>query len=255
MVLFSKIIDKIKSFFSFIKKYIEIKINKDKIKEDGINLIKKKTGIDLKEDKKEIEPEETYTAPVSEVSNTPTTKYDKRHTIIEDIDCSLYKGIVSYGNDKAEKTLLIVDDLDFVYKLYQSDFNVIKREFNVDILQDFSIKFATGNKSGFIALNEINLDSNIEFALLDITLGSITKNTKGEYIELDGVDIALYLLNKNPKAKLLFISGHTLNRMNPKMNYYYKKFEEKTGLKIDDYYLYKNSDRFLPIYKKLYKDG
>ena len=240
------ILDKIKSFFNFIKRYLHI----EKIKEDSLDTIKNKTGIDLKPKPKVEEKFEEYTP--HEEMEEEKTEYDKRACIINHVDCTLYKDIKTYGNKDSDKSILIVDDLDFVYKLYHTDFNMIKREFNKDILSDFSIKFATGNKSGFIALNEIDNNPNIKFALLDITLGSITKNKKGEYIELDGIDIALYLLDKIPDVKFLFISGHTLNRMNPKMNYYYKKFEEKTGLKIDKFYLYKNTDRFQAIHKLIY---
>lgn len=256
MLFFSNILDKLKSFVAFIKKYVTVKVDKEKIKEDGIELIKDKTGIDLNSKKETINAnvtsENKYTP--SNVS-TPKTEYDSRTDIMGYIDFTKYKCIKSYGNSKAEESILIVDDLDFVYKLYQSDFNMIKREIGFDILANYSVKFATGTKSGFVAINEINNNPTINYAFLDITLGSITKNSKGDYIELDGIDVGLYLLDKNPKAKIMFVSGHTLNRMNPKMSYFYKKFEEKTGLKIDDYYLYKNSDRYLTMYNQFFKDS
>ena len=146
-----------------------------------------------------------------------------------------------------------MDDLEYILKLYQSDFRTIKREYGIDVENEYCIKFSTGTKCGFDAISEINKNDNIVFAILDITLGSITKNSKGEYIELDGVDIAIHLLKKNHNLDFLFVSGHTMNRLNPNMVKYYKKFEDKTGLNIENYYLYKNSDRYKVFYNRLFK--
>lgn len=257
MIFWTNLLDKLKSVWNFLKQYITITIDKDKLKEDGLELIKKKTGISLKKKDPDKTKAENYTQ--DEISDDKQTisdnisNLDKRDLEVNSIDYSKYKGIQVSGNT-SNPTILIVDDLDFIIKLYKSDFNSIKRDFNKDIDNDYCIKFATGPDCGFIAINEINNNDNIKFALLDITLGSVAKNSAGEFIELDGVDIAIHLLKQNPHLDFLFVSGHTMNRLNPNMNKYYKKFEDKTGLNIENYYLYKNSDRYKVIYERLYKE-
>ena len=78
----------------------------------------------------------------------------------------------------------------------------------------------------------------------------------GSKIEIDGVDIALYILDKYPATKVLFLSAHSLNMKNPLMKYYYNKFISNTNLNIEDFYVNKASrDKIDKIMKVLYNDG
>ena len=152
-------------------------------------------------------------------------------------------------------TILILDDIPESITLYNSDFLRIGKRYNKNILEDLKIVYTIGRPAGYIAYKYIiEYPNTINYAILDITLGYIIKLEDGEYIELDGIDIAIYLLRHNTNIKFLFSTAHTLNRRNPTMEYYFKKFESETGLNIEDYYLNKNSDRAEKIYNMISGD-
>jgi len=146
-------------------------------------------------------------------------------------------------NPKGRKTFLFMDDIEESDYLFTVDFSNIKKDYGYDIYKELKIVKCYGNNAGFIADKYITNNPKIDYAVLDITLGSSIKLASGQYIEYDGVDIALKILENNPKAKILFCTAHTLNRRNPLMQDYINKFEENTNLVIDNFYLNKNDDR------------
>lgn len=161
-------------------------------------------------------------------------------------------------NETCGKTVLILDDIIESKLMYNTDFSKIKRKYKVDPNKDFRIVYANGSKAGYIAYRYV-MDTNnpIDIALLDITLGGIIKFDDGNYIEIDGVDIAIELYKRNPDIKFVFATSHTLNRGASDMLYYFDKFEEATGENLCRYYLDKNNndkenDRALQIKKLLY---
>ncbi|MGE3593804.1 MAG: hypothetical protein AB7G52_15100 [Arcobacter sp.] len=177
-----------------------------------------------------------------------------RDEIMESMDYSTYKDPVIINKDN-DKTLLILDDINVSMALYESDFNRIKRTYSKDIKNDFKVVNVIGTTAGFMAHKYIVVNNNkIDYAILDITLGYIVKLNNGEYLEFDGIDIAIDILKSNQGAKFLFSTAHTLNRRNPTMEYYFSKFETATGLNIEDYYLNKNTDRAEKIYHMLYEE-
>lgn len=141
------------------------------------------------------------------------------------------------------KTLLILDDIQASRLMYQTDFSKINRKTKLNVKDDFNIVFATGNRAGYIAYNYItNLKCPVDIALLDITLGGIIRFDDGEYVELDGVDIAIELRKRNENIKFVFSTSHGLNRGATDMKYYFDKFEAATGECMSRYYLDKNNN-------------
>lgn len=186
---------------------------------------------------------------VCELENGPSRP---RGVIIDSIDYDEYEEPEIINHD-GEKTLFILDDIPDSLTLYRIDFSNIKRRFKKNVDKDFKIVKCVGATAGFKAHKFINVEHNkIDYAILDITLGYIKKLNNGEYLEFDGVDIAIDILEDNPDAKILFSTAHTLNKRNPTMKYYFEKFENNTGKKIEDHYLHKNSERVTPIKGLLY---
>lgn len=161
-------------------------------------------------------------------------------------------------NPDSGKTLLILDDIVESKLMYNTDFSKIKRKYKLDVNNDFRIVYANGSKAGYIAYRYImDVNNPIDIALLDITLGGVIKFEDGNYIEIDGVDIAIELYKRNPDIKFVFATSHTLNRGASDMMYYFDKFEEATGENLCRHYLDKNNndkenERYSQIKKLLY---
>ncbi len=154
--------------------------------------------------------------------------------------------------DKNKPTILIMDDIPDTYALYQIDFNKIKIKYNEDVFTNFNVVKALGAEAGFIAYKYILSGKRLDYAILDITIGSIVKFDNGEFLDLDGVDIGIAVM-RHTNAKVLFSTAHTLNRKNMVMEYYITKFEEYCDEDITKFSISKNNDRVLPIHTLLYE--
>lgn len=152
-------------------------------------------------------------------------------------------------------TVLFLDDIVGTNILYESDMKKIKLRYNKDMKNDFNIMFCFGGTCAETLLEEfVRKDIRIDYAFLDITIKTIFKIDADTAMEVDGVDLALLLMKFSHNIKILFATGHTLNRYNNTMQEYINKFEFGTGNKILDHYLNKNAaDRVTPIYKLLYE--
>lgn len=179
-----------------------------------------------------------------------------RNIVIRDIDFNLYTEPEITGNLSSDKSLLILDDVELMRNLYSSDFRRVSRSFNKDVNKDFKLIYAIGQNCGYEAFKYIDICNNkVDYALLDITLGTVVKTKTGKHVEIDGVDIVMLLLEKNPDVKFKFVSAHTLNRYNHTMQYYFNKFERSTGLNISNHFIFKNDNRHNELYKLLYNDN
>ena len=185
------------------------------------------------------------------LSNNKDCENDKdcKDLRLDNIELSVFKSPTIYGN--GEKRLLLLDDVELVKNLYKTTFSRIQRNYGVDVINDFKIVSCIGKLAGYEAYKYI-LDNHIDIALLDITLGDIIRDKNNNPVEIDGVDIAIKLLEINPNIKFKFISSHTLNKRNYTMVYYFNKFEKKTNLNIKDHYIYKNGDFGTDVYNFLY---
>jgi hypothetical protein len=168
-----------------------------KIKDLAFSMFKKKTDTKVEEKKEEI-------------VDVPVTQ-DRAHYISRITYDGVKKPDIICGKDN-DKTLLILDDIEMAYNLYKIDFNRIKAKYDKEVCDKVKVINALGTRAGVIAYKYIAIDGNkIDYAILDLTLGYVIKLSKGDYIELDGVDIAIAILKGNPDAKFIFSTVHTLN--------------------------------------------
>lgn len=225
------------------------------VKDESINNINPRIYRDESTDDPEFEIKEDSHP---DIIQNEKYKFKERLKDIEDIDFEQFRMPSIRGNKESKKSILLLDDLPFVINLYENNFKKIKRNYNVDIFTDFKLIYATESDCGGKVLKYIYLDAlknKIDYAILDITLGYICRTKNKKPIEIDGIDIALILLNKNPDVQFKFISAHTLNKHNKTMQMYFDKFEKNTNLNIEDYYINKNGDQITPIYELLYSNS
>ena len=194
---------------------------------------------------------------VTEIDDELNDILEEMQDDVDIVDYSTYPDPV-INNIGSDKTVLWLDDMTNMKTLYDLDVNKIKVSYNEDVNKDFNNISCFGKYAGFIAEKYMHMEEGdrlkVDYALVDITLGYGIKLTNGYYVEYDGVDIMLDLLKLNPDMKFMFCSAHTLNRKNPTVNHFFTKFEDATGLDISNYYINKNSDRYVDIHKLLYED-
>jgi len=130
--------------------------------------------------------------------------------------------------DKELKTIFIMDDFDGMAELIKDE---LKQAKCCNLNEYFNIIISTGIFAGFSLRNLLteNPDLIIDIAFLDITLGGIVN---GE--ELDGIDVAILLKERNPNCLIKFVTGHTLNKHNPEIFKFIYKFESTFGVKMDE---------------------
>jgi len=169
------------------------------------------------------------------------TEYDNDRNHTEPAEARLP---TIYGNVNATKTMLLVDDQESVFYLYDLDFESIKKRFGYDILNEFKIVRCDGNDAGFTASKYIqSVDNEIVVGILDLTLGTIVKLSNGKILLRDGVDLALELIDRHPRCKIGVCTAHMLNDENPAIMALIHKFNKATGRELLDYAFSKNSDR------------
>lgn len=158
-------------------------------------------------------------------------------------------------NPNAEKSLLIVDDYDLSSVLYANDFIKLQEEFNKNVEEDFKVIRCLDKDSGLQAFKLICIDKvKIDYALLDLTLGCLIKLPNDQFVEVDGADLGIYIMELNPNAKIKFITMHTMHMDNFIVAGYAKKLKDK-GIDLSSLYINKNSlARHKDIYNFLYKN-
>jgi len=184
------------------------------------------------------------------LSKLPEIKYS-REDLFDMLNLDDYPSAQCMGvYDSNKPTILIMDDIIDTYSLYEIDFTKMQIKYQRDIFAEFNVMVALGAEAGFIAYKYIAEKYPIDYAILDITIGSIMKFDNGEFLDIDGVDIGIAIL-KRGKSKVLFSTAHTLNRKNLVMEYYITKFEEYNGGDISKYSISKNGNRVEPIFNFL----
>jgi len=130
--------------------------------------------------------------------------------------------------NKDFKTIFIMDDFDGMAELIKDE---LKQAKCCNLNEHFNIVVSTGIFAGFSIRNLLQENPNlvIDIAFLDITLGGIIN---GE--EIDGIDIAILLKERNPDCLIKFVTGHTLNKHNPEIFKFIYKFESTFGVKMDE---------------------
>ena len=174
-----------------------------------------------------------------------------RDSIVDGIDFTLYTKPLLVNED-TKPNIMIVDDIPDTRFIYHIDFKKIKRDKGLDVYKDFGVVECFSEDAGFMAFDYARRAEHIDYAILDITLENNIKLDTGEFLQIDGIDIAIELRKHNPNIKILFSTAHTMNRRNTLMDYYFTKFANYTdGEDLMDYYLNKNGDRATAIYNLL----
>lgn len=145
--------------------------------------------------------------------------------------------------DPSLPNLLFVEDYQDMKSAYRIVINNIGKRIGKSLYEKFNICEAYGKYCGGTALKFLR-DNKVDYAILDITLGEVLNvpdDADGEgYVFIDGIDIALEILKSNPKAKIIFLTGHTLNEKYPAFKEYIDKFQNATGVSLIDHYLKKS---------------
>jgi len=188
-------------------------------------------------------------------SNIVTIPSIPREILIDTLDYSGFDDPTIMLGKNSKKTLLIMDDIRESWLLYNVDINRIQKKYNIDLKNEFNIALAFGETAGFIAYKFIAITKHkVDYAILDMSLGYTLKLEDGNYLELDGIDIAIELIKHNPDIKFVISTVHTMNKRMPTLANYFNKFETVTGRKLMDHYLDKNGNRYLDIYNWIYGD-
>jgi len=149
----------------------------------------------------------------------------------EDIDCSITSEIlindikIINEYDENKPNLLIMDDFDAMVNLL---LNELKRVPG-DVYDNFNIYSASGEFAAFSVKKFLDTGGSFDLCFLDITLGGVI-----DTIELDGVDIAISIKERNPESSIRFITGHTLNKRNPEIFKFITKFNNHFDRDIDE---------------------
>lgn len=137
------------------------------------------------------------------------------------------------------KNVLIVDDLEDIDVVYKTAFNRIQRSYKKNVYKDFNVYITFEPNCGAVAFNFLK-ENRIDYAILDITLGYLTRLNNGQTLTIDGIDLAVEIWKRYPQSHICFSTVHTCNQKNPTVAKYFKKFNKLTGKHLDDYYIEKN---------------
>jgi len=147
------------------------------------------------------------------------------------------------NRDKNVPTILLMDDFKGMTTLLCDE---LKRVECCDIYSNYNVAVATGDYAAFIVEKALSEGLKVDVAFLDITLGGVVNN-----VEYDGVDVAIMIKDKYPDSLVKFVTGHTLNRKNPEIFQFIKKFEEHFNTNIEDTYEVQTNQGTENIYKHI----
>lgn len=167
--------------------------------------------------------------------------------VLSEYDFSSIKEPEISGNTESDEVLLIVDDIEISKILYESDFNNIKTNSEktnkpLNVYERYKIVHCLGYGCSLSAYKYICIDKNpLSKCILDITLGESFKTDKGEYIELNGIDLANCIWSIDPNVGIKFLTAHTMDTSNKTVKKYMDLFNIYTKMNIMDYTINKNS--------------
>lgn len=180
-------------------------------------------------------------------SNTESVEKSIEEMLL-DYDFSTVSEPKICGNLDSKETLIIVDDIELSEMLYDSDFNYIKiisKEENneLDITKKYKIVLCLGNECSLKAYKYIHLDKNpISKAILDISLGEAYKLSDGNYVEINGIDLANFIWLNNTDSDIRLLTAHTMDENNKTINNFINQFKEYTNKDIMEFVINKNNN-------------
>ena len=187
--------------------------------------------------------------------------------MISRIDMSKYGNPIFVNEyDKDKPTIIMVDDLLPTKVLYDVaiknikhvKFNKDKNECEVDYthdnkikIDDYNVLYFIGKNVGFSFLHFLETSNiKIDYVVLDITINTFAK-VDDNMLEIDGVDLAIYIDKKYPDCKIMFNTAHTMNPRNPTVSSYMSKFKQHFNVGIEKYSINKLSNLSISIYSLL----
>lgn len=154
-------------------------------------------------------------------------------------DWLLQNGWISKPYDKNKKTILVMDDREEIISSIIDDLKSLDCSDNFSI-DDYNMLTVHTKMAGFDVLEIIETATEIEinYALLDIVLGG-KKTIDGVRVMLDGVDVAIKLMDKFPSIEILFFSGCIIDSSDDP-SHFKNKFDNYTGDDLNNYIMAKD---------------
>lgn len=162
-------------------------------------------------------------------------------------------------NPEGDITILYMDDLHEIMETSMNDLEIIRTkmldtEEKKKMFSRFKIVKCTGLYAGQIAL-KYSKNNKIDKAILDLTLGKEPMEfDNGQFLDINGDDVAIELYNQNKDIHIAIFSSHTLNSNNPQYRSYMENFLEHTGDDIMKHYIGRIGNRVQNIAEFLFTD-
>lgn len=159
--------------------------------------------------------------------------------------CKDFKAFLS-KHDKKKKNVFFLDNYEDISIVITAFINKISRELGKDARDDYNFFGVFGiNSVRELCKMEILKNIKIDIAVLDLTLEEIVRD-KGMPVTLDGIDVAINILEENKDAEIYFLTSHTLSTKVPTLKKFYAKYAQyigKGGKILSDVYI--NKSKFL----------
>ena len=121
----------------------------------------------------------------------------------------------------------------------------------ISSLVSYNVLYFIGKNVGFSFLYFLETSNiKIDYAVLDITINTFAK-VEDSVLEIDGVDLAIYIDKKYSDCKVMFNTAHTMNPRNPTVSSYMSKFKQHFNVGIEKYSINKLSNLSISIYSLL----
>jgi len=143
--------------------------------------------------------------------------------------------------DDTKPSILVVDDNPGIISFLIDDIESLDGK-SIDLKDYNLLTFDTINAAFYFEATQHKYKGlNIEFAILDLTLGGSIQTSEGP-VKYTGVDIYQQILIYNKDAKVLFYTGNNLNEYIKSNKKIINQFAEITdGKSIKDYILFKTA--------------
>jgi len=160
--------------------------------------------------------------------------------------------------DFNNKTILLIDDNAGIVSFLEDDLETIFEDYDMDESK-YNILSFVGEHAvyEFLTLVKEHADLNIDYAIIDLTLGGSILTPEGN-IRLTGMDVFEVLHEINPLVKYFFYTGNLISDpINPIKNII-DQYNQVTKLNLEDKVLYKTEITMDPrrayIHATLFKD-
>lgn len=148
--------------------------------------------------------------------------------------------------DKNKKNVFFLDNYEDISIVITAFINKISRELGKDAREDYNFFGVFGiNSVRELCKMELLKNVKIDIAVLDLTLEEIVRNN-GTPVTLDGIDVAINILEENEDVEIYFLTSHTLSTKVPTLKKFYTKYAQYIGKEekiLSDVYI--NKSKFL----------